>query len=326
MRTFLHSLDAGDIVVSLASVQALGGGRYYLTNQKPALAGLLGPLLAKQEYIEHFGKHGKQAITHDFSTFRKGGIPWGVPLGELHARWVRAKVDFSKPWLKANPAVRSLGKIIVSKTARYTNQFFPWKALVKELGHKMIFVGLDQEWRTFCSMNCRYVEFARTSNLLEVAELIAGSDLFIGNQSSPNAVAEGLKHPMVQEVCLSVPDCIYPRDNAVHCADGDMEFELQGKLYSFERQRPKVRLPRQESPPGGWKVELSGRIESHFCLTALLSQVRQKYGSDCPTNLEEMVQAYTTQALKLDAIPESVVAQIAAVKKLTQTTSEFVPS
>jgi ADP-heptose:LPS heptosyltransferase len=38
-----------------------------------------------------------------------------------------------------------------------------------------------------------------TPTLLDVARVIAGCKLFVGNQSSPRAIAEGLKIPVVVE-------------------------------------------------------------------------------------------------------------------------------
>src|ERR1044072_6419981 len=245
-NSFADALATGDIVFSLAVAQSAGGGTYYLRPQKPQLYSLLEPPVAKQEYIEKFLPWKGQSVTHDFTNFRRGGIPWGVPLGELHARWVKVPTNFSQPWLKAEPSSKSVGKIVVSKTVRYGNQFFPWKDLVQALGHKMIFVGLETEWKSFCSRYGKYVEYARTKDMLEVAQLIAGASLFIGNQSSPNSICEGLKQNLVQEVSLTVPDCIYPRDNAVHCFDGNLEFEFEGHLHSFEPVMPKVRMSKHD--------------------------------------------------------------------------------
>ena len=65
--------------------------------------------------------------------------------------------------------------------------------------------------------NTKEVIYTPTKNFLEVAQLIAGSKLFIGNQSAPYAVAEGLKHNSILEVTLPSPDCIYERDNGRYC-------------------------------------------------------------------------------------------------------------
>jgi NAD(P)-dependent dehydrogenase (short-subunit alcohol dehydrogenase family) len=67
---------------------------------------------------------------------------------------------------------------------------------------------------------------------VELAQMIANSALFIGNQSCPNSIAEGLKHDSILEVSLESPDCIYRRANAIHCYNGELEFEAP---QGFER-------------------------------------------------------------------------------------------
>jgi hypothetical protein len=50
------------------------------------------------------------------------------------------------------------------------------------------------------------IEFLRTDNYLQLAQVIQGSLMFIGNQSSPYAVAEGLKVRRVLEVFSKLPN------------------------------------------------------------------------------------------------------------------------
>jgi ADP-heptose:LPS heptosyltransferase len=59
-----------------------------------------------------------------------------------------------------------------------------------------------------------------TKNLLELAELISGSDLFIGNQSSPGWLAMAMGHPIIQESHASIHDSMVPRRNAQYVVDG----------------------------------------------------------------------------------------------------------
>lgn len=315
---FLHQKDAGDCILSLASVQAMGGGNYFFKPCQNSPFRLLEGLVARQEYIQGVSVHRREKIDVDFSNFRKGGIPWGVRLAELHSNWVGAKVDFSKPWLKVDPDKRAAGKIIVSKTSRYSNQYFPWKALTDQYHSKMIFVGLEQEWKTFCSKAGHYIQFFRTKDLNEVARLIAGSELLIGNQSSPMAIAEGLKHPIIQEVSLTVPDCIFPRANAIHCFNGNLDCEILGEEFSVRYVPPKVRLPVHVTPPGGWKVLVNNRIQSHYCFRALQEKVQRELLEESPINICNMIQDYTVSGLDLDSIPSWETKQLERVRRLIE--------
>ena len=39
------------------------------------------------------------------------------------------------------------------------------------------------------------------------ARIIAGSKIFIGNQSTPFAIAEGMKHNRILETDITIPNC-----------------------------------------------------------------------------------------------------------------------
>ncbi len=318
---FLHECDCGDVILGAAVIQSAKAGRYYLKRTKPALWPLLRDLIANQPYIESFEQYDRQQIDVDLSTFRKGGIPYGVPLGELHSKWAAIPTDFSLPWLQAEPSPKSSGKIVISRTARYNNPTFPWGAMVEQLGDRMLFVGLPNEWRQLCAKTGRAIEYARTQTLWDVACLIAGSDLFIGNQSSPLAIAEGLKHPRIQETCLYVPDCIYPGNNSVHCFDGNLSFEYRGKRYDFGFTPSIPKVSTTDCPPGGYKVFLMNREYQSYSLQELENRMRALMGRvNSPANLREMILAYTGANLPIDAITDTQAQQMARVRKLVEAT------
>jgi hypothetical protein len=60
------------------------------------------------------------------------------------------------------------------------------------------------------------VPYHPTANLLELASVIAGSRIFVGNQSSPYAISEGLKVRSVLEGWFVRPDCCYYREGCVY--------------------------------------------------------------------------------------------------------------
>ena len=133
--------------------------------------------------------------------------------------------DSHEPWLKITPDPWS--PIVINRTTRYQNHFFPWEQLVEAFGSEMLFLGHPQEYQDFCD-HYGMIGYLPTIDLFKAAEVIAGSELFIGNQSSCNAIAEGLKHRLIQETDLSTPDCIYPRENAIHCHNGELDFTACG--------------------------------------------------------------------------------------------------
>ena len=151
-----------------------------LTARIPLFKGLL----EAQDYIEAVLPWNEQAtIDYDTCLWREIGYPYGVTLATLQAAWLRLNPDLRTPWLDVSAASNYAGKIIINRSPRYHNDFFPWAKLVKAFGSRMLFIGLESEHEVFCH-ECGQVAYLPTTNLLRAARVIAGSELFIGNQSS----------------------------------------------------------------------------------------------------------------------------------------------
>lgn len=181
------------------------------------------PLLAAQPYItevEH--NDNPDGVTHCFHDFRTKSPHLWIRGGELHynlATWqagwfgiLPSDLDLS-PWLTVERKEEdSKGRAVVSRSLRYQNPSFPWAQYISEHGNP-IFVGLREEHHSFPH---RETEWRVTENLLQVAELIAGSLIFIGNQSAPLWIALGLGHPLICEMDRDVVNrnSVIERDNA----------------------------------------------------------------------------------------------------------------
>jgi hypothetical protein len=237
--TFLHSGCLGDIIYALPSIVALGGGHLYYDDRPwtapltPKIGNLI-PLLEDLPYLNGISRHSGEFIDHDFSTFRFGGLKYGEPIIARQARWVGADVDNSRSWLNAQPDQRGAGRILVNRCPRWLGFYFPWSYLVETFKSEMLFVGLMSEYKLFIQQ-FGVIEYLPTQDLRELAELIAACDLFIGNQSAPLAVAEGLKKPTIVEVCCYAADCFNKRPGNIHVTGGNLEFEALGKEFSYTR-------------------------------------------------------------------------------------------
>jgi hypothetical protein len=236
--TFAHAGDFGDIIYALASIKARGGGilkldtkPYTREQMTESRARLIIPLLLEQDYLDDVRIHDGGYVDFDFSPYRH--------LHESHsniakdqANWIGVEPDFSKPWLTVPDALPT-GKVIVNRTARYHNNAFPWRTVYSELGSALRFIGLAAEHRAFES-EFGDVAALPTPTLLDAAREIAGSDLFIGNQSACFAIAEGLKHPRIQETCPENRDCVFGGRDAQYC---DTESLILGP--SLKAEKPK---------------------------------------------------------------------------------------
>jgi ADP-heptose:LPS heptosyltransferase len=83
----------------------------------------------------------------------------------------------------------------------------------------MVFVGTEEEhgnFNGFCLPKFSIPHY-KTPTLLQMAQVIAGSKVFVGNQSAPLAVAHGLCHNAVVETWPANPNCCLLRPNAIYC-------------------------------------------------------------------------------------------------------------
>lgn len=252
---YFHSGDLGDVLYALPSMRELGRGDLYL-NSRPwtakmteARAAVLRPLLEAQDYVGQVIHGDAPAGEHfvNFSTFRNGGIFFGLNLMEHQSEWVNANAS-PEPWLKVSPSARARGRVVCHRSPRYQNPYFRWDLIGEAFGTKMLFVGMPHEVEELRRVTKVHAEYEITQDYLELAKLIAGADLFIGNQSSPMALAIGLGVPFIQETCLWIPDCIYPRQDGVYCYDGGIS---QFEIPPFN---PPPDVDRNALPPGGWQV------------------------------------------------------------------------
>lgn len=236
MASFLHSGDLGDAVYSLPSVRGLGGGEIYFASrpwtrtrwEDGKLLEALRPLIEASGYAEAY-LHAGEYIDHDFSTFRNGGYRLGDTIVERQRRWVGASINL-EPWLRA--VQRRIARVVFSRAERWPGFHFPWAEVVRAFP-EAVFLGLPHEHKAF-EKEYGKVSYYPCRDLLEAAEVIQGSELFIGNQSACAAIAHGLGHAMVLEVCAYAPDCFLKRPNAYFSFNGEVEAKANGRKLSLE--------------------------------------------------------------------------------------------
>lgn len=243
-KKFYHSGDLGDIIYSLPFMKAMGGGMLILSADYKDMeirspmtlekANAIHQLLLDQDYIFDI-----QAVTHkpndidiDLNDFRKKFIDWGngklsheeenkirrTKLTHMYRDALCKDLSDSfdeSPWLSFDEKIEIKGKpIIINKTERYPRNQFPWKDIVKEFGNKILFVGIQHEYNNFIK-KYGHVDYYHTCSFIKLAHIINGAKLFIGNQSFPYSIAEGLKKNTVQETNnTEVPNCMFVRDNS----------------------------------------------------------------------------------------------------------------
>lgn len=112
----------------------------------------------------------------------------------------------AEPWLSVEP--RREAEVVFARSGRYRSPFFDWAPLVARHRRRAVFVGSPSEHREFVERFGRLPRLP-TADLYDVAAAIAGSRLFVGNQSSPFALAVGTGARAVLELCPAHPDCLF---------------------------------------------------------------------------------------------------------------------
>lgn len=186
----------------------------------------LAPLLESQGIPVEFNANPGQGLL-DMSDWRRC-YEHELSLADAQARFCGAvppdgHLQILEPWLSVEASPLTKGRVIFNRTPRYRDPAFPWAKIHKHFGDKALFVGTDEEHEEFVRL-FGTIQRQVAANCLEIAQLIAGSDFFVGNQSSACWIAMGLFKPLLQEMDLVVKNSVVPFEGAQYCSGGNVDF------------------------------------------------------------------------------------------------------
>ena len=239
MKTFKHSGDLGDIILSLPAVSSMGGGVLYLDPQGGEREDLvswatytrtklseeailsLKPVLEKQSYIKEVRLWNPSIkVDYNLDEFRKYVNFNNLTTSHLEAFNLRHKMDEwqTNKWIEVEPKKLPNNKnIILSRSCRYHSNYSFWESLGEEYITDAVFISHPEEFEYFLYTFPRYkglIEYLDTTNVVELAGYIQGCDLFIGNQSFTYCLAEAMKKKLVLEVYKTSPSSLFKREDA----------------------------------------------------------------------------------------------------------------
>lgn len=219
MKTFRHSGDMGDIVYSLPAVKELGGGDVYIginnpfTDMTKEKYEFIKPLLLNQPYIHDVHLWNGEPVDYNLDDFREYYFKNFSTLTKIYRNIAEMHLDVfylnrnlaEQKWLYAKS--HPVAPVVINRTFRYRNDNFNWRQFE---GNLCVFVGSPEEHKSFCREQFN-VAYQPVKDALEMAEIIQGSEVFIGNQSLAFAISEGLKKFNLLEESERFPNCRFRR-------------------------------------------------------------------------------------------------------------------
>lgn len=225
VTSFVHSGNSGDIIYSLPAAFALsknGKVQYYLRLNQPMeqrfrfhplgtvmlnekMASMLLPLLLHQPQIERAKIYEGEDVDYQLDYFRRYRGHLAASITHWYFTVYGISYDTSLPWITAPKDEAYKNKIVIARSHRYRMPGIDYRFL-KNYPDK-IFVGVEQEYEDMKTM-LPDLEYKPVSDFLEMAAIINGCRLFIGNQSFPFSLAEALKVPRLLEVYHKEPNVI----------------------------------------------------------------------------------------------------------------------
>ena len=235
---FKHSGRLGDILYSMPLVKQMAELQdasvdYYVSNDIPARLGkdvyhpslevmvnsnlfdYIEPLLSRQSYINRILHIPTLAIPRDaidLDQFKTSGL--NLKAGLIYGWYRKAfgvPFPLEVPWISVDCSVEDAGiakdsevSVLVGRTTRFCNTRINYRILdqIKGVG----FVGLEYEYEDFIARyDLKNVRYIKVKNALQLADLMCRVKVYIGNQSSNFAIAEGLKIPRALEAFEPVP-------------------------------------------------------------------------------------------------------------------------
>ena len=242
-KTALHSGDMGDIIYAIPTLKHLEVGKIYLgtidpiTKFRKAAALNIKRLLEKQGFeVEITNSPQLYLIDYNMDEFRS----IESDLNRKHlgyymalAQGVQDEVDFKAKSITCKEP-NKIATVVINRSSRYQNIKFDWNYLLSGLPCKIIFIGLKYEYDRFCENTMlKNVSYYPTQDLWEATRVIAGSQVFIGNQSCPFAIAEGLKVNRIQETCDWAHNCEPQTENGMQVLTRQDLYYAKLKLYEW---------------------------------------------------------------------------------------------
>ncbi len=248
--SFLHYGHLGDIINSLPTIKLLSrtknchlyiqsnkkipnhaiskdhpSGDVYLTRN--SILKLI-PLLKQQRFLHKVETFSNQKIDIDLNFFRELPINFNIDSVRWYSHLTGTFPDLSETYLNVPSNEKYKNSIVIMRSLRRQNDQIDYSFLSSY--NKIVFLGLENEYKNLKEKIVN-LEHYESNDFLELASIIKGSKLFIGNLSFGYALAEALKVPRLLESGPNFP-LVYPNGYKAYDFYFQSHFEsLVKKLY-----------------------------------------------------------------------------------------------
>jgi ADP-heptose:LPS heptosyltransferase len=225
--SFLHSGHLGDIINSLPLIKEISKTKkciLHIQSNKKIINNLeknhpfgnlylnsnavkkLIPLLKEQKYLENVYEYKKTPVDVDLDFFRDLGLNFNIDSVRWYFHLAGIHCDLIDPYILVEKHKSISNKIIILRSLRRQNKFINYNFLNNY--KNLLFIGLKEEYISL-RRDLPSLDYYNSENFLELAQIISGCKLFIGNLSFGYALAEAIKVPRLLE---SQPDfpLVYP--------------------------------------------------------------------------------------------------------------------
>lgn len=198
----------------------MGGGKLYIGKHPPGVEcrvitdetiAQMIELLKLQPYLSDVAPYNNETIDYSLSKFADIFACYDH-IVNWHLKAFGVHFDTTKPWL-FNIKPLHTNDIVINNTFRERDVPPDWQILEGYLD-KCVFVGFEHEYERFKKEMALNIPWHPTKSILELAQVICGSNLFIGNQSLAFALAEAMKVPRILELHHHCPSSMPLSDNA----------------------------------------------------------------------------------------------------------------
>lgn len=220
MLTFSHAGRFGDVLYSLYFATHYAHGQpfdfilktgvadRFDPSQRPHLmepedAEFIRPLLEAQPYIntveiESANRTSREVYVLDsFRQDMRRIIGKEIRTWYYHFRETIPDGEFDRPVLTLHETPKKFERIAICFTPRYRQEFD--LSPLKQYQDRLVFIGLPDEWRSFCSIWFS-VDYKPVKDALEMLRFMRSCRCFVGNVSGTFAIAECAKVPRI--LCL----------------------------------------------------------------------------------------------------------------------------